>query len=121
MVTRPGCQSHFVEPCEEPVMVIAVGPAVTTTTSFVALPDPPALSTKSADLYVPGAAYAAPGTYKSALFVDNAGGSGSATKDVVVVTAGPTAITITGSSHGSTKWDWQPGLVTMKVGQPYVI
>jgi PKD repeat protein len=65
--------------------------------------------------------YAAPGTYKSALFVDNAGGSGSATKDVVVVTAGPTAITITGSSHGSTKWDWQPGLVTMKVGQPYVI
>ncbi|MCM3875967.1 MAG: PKD domain-containing protein [Thermoanaerobaculia bacterium] len=65
--------------------------------------------------------YAAPGTYKTALFVDNAFGASTATKDVVVAAAGPTAITMTGSSHGGSTWDWQPGSVALKVGQAYAI
>lgn len=65
--------------------------------------------------------YAAAGTYRTAHFVSNAGGSAAAVKDVVVATPGPTAITITGSSHGGSSWDWQPGTIALKVGQPYAI
>ncbi|MEO8586002.1 MAG: PKD domain-containing protein [Acidobacteriota bacterium] len=65
--------------------------------------------------------YGAAATYRTTHFVANASGTSAAVKDVVVVAAGPTAVTITGSSHGSTKWDWLPGEVTLRVGQPYVI
>jgi len=65
--------------------------------------------------------YATAGTYQTWLFVDNAFGANSTTKDVVVAAAGPTAINITGSSHGSSTWDWQPGEVVLRVGQPYTI
>ncbi len=65
--------------------------------------------------------YPAAGTYKSALFVDNAGGSGSATKDVVVAAGGPTAISIVATTNGNTNWTFTPNNVTLKVGQPYVI
>ena len=38
-------------------IVTVIGPAAATTTSFVALPEPPALSTKRAVWYVPAAEY----------------------------------------------------------------
>ncbi len=49
-------------------------------------------------------AYAAAGTYKSALFVDNAAGASSATKDVVVQAAAPIAVTISATTTNNTKW-----------------
>lgn len=66
-------------------------------------------------------AYTAPGTYKSALFVDNARGSSSAFKDVVVTTAGPLAVGISATTTGGTNWTFNPNDVSLKVGQPYVI
>jgi PKD repeat protein len=65
--------------------------------------------------------YGAAGTYKSALLVDNASGSGSALKDVVVANAGPTAVSIVATTSGGTFWTFSPTAVTLKVGQPYVI
>jgi PKD repeat protein len=65
--------------------------------------------------------YAAPGTYKSALFVDNASGSSSALKDVVVTSAAPITIGISATTTNGTKWTYTPNNVTLKVGQPYVI
>jgi hypothetical protein len=77
--------------------------------------------------------YAAAGTYKTALFVDNAAGTGSATKDVVVSAAAPIAVTISATTTNNTKWTFvcqSPASVcngagnnnaTLKVGQPYVI
>jgi PKD repeat protein len=65
--------------------------------------------------------YSAAGTFKSALFVLVAGGSGSATSDVVVASGGPTAIGITATTTGGTFWKFVPNNVTLKVGQPYVI
>ncbi|MDL2716360.1 MAG: PKD domain-containing protein [Acidobacteriota bacterium] len=65
--------------------------------------------------------YGAAATYRTTHFVANASGTSAAVKDVVVVAGGPTAITITGSSHGSTNWDWQPSPVSLKVGQQYTL
>lgn len=65
--------------------------------------------------------YAASGTYHTALFVDNAFGSSSATKDVVVAAAGPQAISIVATTNGNTNWTFEPNNVTLRVGQPYVI
>ncbi len=76
-------------------------------------------------------AYSAAGTYHTALFVDNASGSGSATKDVVVAAAGPITVTIQATTTGGTNWTYvcQVGPcsgvgnnnVNLKVGQPYTI
>jgi PKD repeat protein len=76
-------------------------------------------------------AYSASGTYHTALFVDNAAGSGSATKDVVVGTAQPITVTISATTTNNTKWTFvcQTGPcsgagnnnVNLKVGQPYTI
>ncbi len=75
--------------------------------------------------------YAAPGTYHTALFVDNANGTGSATKDVVVGTAAPITVTILATTTNNTHWTYvcQTGPcsgttnnnVNLKVGQPYTI
>ncbi|MGA7992073.1 MAG: PKD domain-containing protein [Thermoanaerobaculia bacterium] len=75
--------------------------------------------------------YAAAGTYKSALFVGNAAGGSSATKDVAVAAAQAIAVTISATTTGNTKWTFvcQAGPcsgagnnnVNLKVGQPYVI
>jgi PKD repeat protein len=65
--------------------------------------------------------YTAPGPYKSALFVDNASGSSSALKDVVVSNAGTTAVSVVATTSGFTNWTYVPNNVTLKVGQPYVI
>ena len=75
--------------------------------------------------------YAAAGTYKTALFVDNAAGSSSATKDVAVTTAAPIAVTISATTTGDTHWTFvcQAGPcsgagnnnVNLRVGQPYAI
>jgi len=65
--------------------------------------------------------YGAAGTYKSALFVLTAGGSGSAASDVVVASSAPTVVSIVATTSGATKWTYVPNNVTLKVGQPYVI
>ena len=65
--------------------------------------------------------YGAAGTYKSALFVFTAGGSGSAASDVVVASSAPTVVSIVATTSGATKWTYVPNNVTLKVGQPYVI
>lgn len=65
--------------------------------------------------------YAAAGTYKTAHFVSNAGGTSAAVKDVVVAAGGPTAISILATTTGNTNWTFTPNNVTLKVGQPYVI
>jgi PKD repeat protein len=65
--------------------------------------------------------YAAPGTYKSALFVDNAGGSSAAVKDVVVTSAAPIPMGITATTTGGTHWTFTPNNVNLTVGQAYVI
>jgi PKD repeat protein len=65
--------------------------------------------------------YSASGTYHTALFVDNASGSSSATKDVIVGAAGPAAISIVATTTDGTKWTYTPNNVDLKVGQPYVI
>ncbi len=75
--------------------------------------------------------FAAAGTYKTWLFVDNAFGGNSATKDVLVAAAAPIAVTISATTTGGTKWTFvcQTGPcngtgnnnVTLKVGQPYTI
>ena len=75
--------------------------------------------------------YSASGTYHTALFVDNASGSNSTTKDVVVATAAPITVTISATSNGDTRWTFvcQTGPcsgagnnnVNLKVGQPYTI
>ena len=66
-------------------------------------------------------AYASPGTYKTALFVDNAGGSSSALKDVVVVSAAPVAVGISATTTGGTHWTFTPNNLTLRVGQAYVL
>jgi PKD repeat protein len=63
--------------------------------------------------------YAAAGTYHTALFVDNAGGSGSATKDVVVAAGGPVTVTISATTTNNTNWTFLPNDVQLKVGQVY--
>ncbi|HQQ76931.1 MAG TPA: PKD domain-containing protein [Thermoanaerobaculia bacterium] len=75
--------------------------------------------------------YTAAGTYKSALFVDNAAGASSKTQDVVVASATPIAVTISATTTNNTKWTFvcQTGPcsgagnnnVNLKVGQPYTI
>jgi PKD repeat protein len=65
--------------------------------------------------------YAVPGTYKSALFIDNAGGSSAALKDVVVTSAAPIAIGISATTTGGTHWTFTPNNVNLTVGQAYVI
>jgi PKD repeat protein len=63
--------------------------------------------------------YSASGTYHTALFVDNAAGSSSATKDIVVATAAPITVTILATTTGRTKWTFVPNDVQLKVGQVY--
>lgn len=65
--------------------------------------------------------YAGPGTYRSALFVDNAGGSSAASRDVVVASAAPIAIGISATTTGGTHWTYVPNDVTLRVGQAYLI
>jgi PKD repeat protein len=65
--------------------------------------------------------YGAPGTYKSALFVDNASGASSALKDVVVAGSSAIAVGISATTTGGTHWTYTPNNVTLHVGQPYVI
>ncbi|MFI5197231.1 MAG: PKD domain-containing protein [Thermoanaerobaculia bacterium] len=65
--------------------------------------------------------YGAPGTYKSALFVDNASGASSALKDVVVAGSSAVAVGISATTTGGTHWTYTPNNVTLHVGQPYVI
>ncbi len=65
--------------------------------------------------------YAAPGTYKSALFVGNPGGSNAAFQDVVVTSAAPVAVGITATTTGGTRWTFEPNNVNLTVGQAYVI
>jgi PKD repeat protein len=66
-------------------------------------------------------AYGSPGTYRTALFVDNAGGSSSAVKDVVVSSAAPIPVGISATTTGGTHWTFTPNNVNLKVGQAYVI
>jgi PKD repeat protein len=63
--------------------------------------------------------YAAVGTYKTAHFVSNAGGTSAAVKDVVVVAAGPIAISIVATTTGGSKWTFVPNDVQLSVGQVY--
>ena len=75
--------------------------------------------------------YGSAGTYKTWLFVDNVFGGNSTTKDVVVGTAAPIAVTISATTTNNTKWTFvcQAGPVqrhgnnnvNLKVGQPYTI
>jgi PKD repeat protein len=65
--------------------------------------------------------YGAPGTYKSALFVDNASGASSALKDVVVAGSSAIAVGISATTTGGTHWTYTPNNVTLHVGQSYVI
>jgi PKD repeat protein len=82
--------------------------------------------------------YSASGTYHTALFVDNAAGSSSATKDVVVAAVAPIAVTISATTTGGSCWTFtclegpcsfpasycnsaSMNNVNLKVGQPYVI
>jgi hypothetical protein len=77
--------------------------------------------------------YTAAGTYKSALFVDNAAGASSKTQDVVVAAAATIAVTISATTTNNTKWTFvcqSPvsvcsgagnNNVNLKVGQPYSI
>ncbi len=63
--------------------------------------------------------YAAAGTYKTAHFAGNAGGTSAASKDVVVTVLAPITVTITATTTGDTKWTFVPNDVQLKVGQPY--
>jgi PKD repeat protein len=63
--------------------------------------------------------YAVAGTYRTAHFVSNAGGTSAAAKDVVVVTAAPITITISATTTNNTKWTFIPNDVQLKVGQVY--
>ncbi|HEX7614395.1 MAG TPA: PKD domain-containing protein [Thermoanaerobaculia bacterium] len=63
--------------------------------------------------------YAAAGTYGTAHFVSNAGGTSAAVKDVVVVTAAPITVTISATTTGDTKWTFIPNDVQLRVGQVY--
>jgi PKD repeat protein len=63
--------------------------------------------------------YSALGTYHTALFVDNAAGSSSAFKDVVVAAAVPITVNILATTTGDTKWTFIPNDVQLKVGQVY--
>jgi PKD repeat protein len=75
--------------------------------------------------------YTAAGTYKTAHFAGNSAGTGAATKDVVVASAAPIAVTISATTTNNTKWTFvcQTGPcsgagnnnVNLKVGQPYTI
>ena len=65
--------------------------------------------------------YSAAGTYKTTHFVSNAGGTSAAVKDVVVVAAGPMAISIVATTNTNTLWTFTPNNVNLKVGQPYII
>ena len=75
--------------------------------------------------------YAAAGTYKTAHFAGNSAGTSAATKDVVVASATPIAVTISATTTNNTKWTFvcQTGPcsgagnnnVNLKVGQPYTI
>lgn len=62
--------------------------------------------------------YAASGTYKSALFVDNAGGSANATKDVTVSAPATRVHAVSATTTGGTLWTFRPNSVTCKVGVP---
>ncbi len=63
--------------------------------------------------------YSAAGTYRTAHFVSNAGGTSAAAKDVVVVTAAPITITISATSTNNTLWTFVPNDVQLRVGQAY--
>jgi len=63
--------------------------------------------------------YATAGTYRTTHFVSNVAGTSAAVKDVVVVAAGPTAITIVATTTGDTKWTFVPNDVQLRVGQLY--
>jgi PKD repeat protein len=65
--------------------------------------------------------YTAAGTYQTWLFVDNAFGANSTTKNVIVAAAGPTAISIVATTTDGTKWTYTPNNVDLRVSQPYVI
>lgn len=77
--------------------------------------------------------YSAAGTYKTWLFVDNASGANSTTKDVVVASGQPIAVTISATTTNNTKWTFvcqSPASVcsgtgnnnvNLAVGQPYTI
>ncbi|MEO8054081.1 MAG: PKD domain-containing protein [Acidobacteriota bacterium] len=75
--------------------------------------------------------YATAGAYKTSHFAGNAAGTGAATKDVVVASAAPIAVTISATTTNNTKWTFvcQTGPcsgagnnnVNLKVGQPYTI
>ena len=75
--------------------------------------------------------YGSAGTYKTWLFVGNASGGNSTTKDLVVGTAAPITVTISATTTNNTKWTFvcQAGPcsgatnnnVNLKVGQPYTI
>jgi PKD repeat protein len=90
-------------------------------------------STKVAADPVTTKLYGSAGTYKTWLFVDNAFGANSTTKDVVVGTAAPIAVTISATTTGGTKWTYvcqSPvsvcsgagnNNVNLKVGQAYRI
>ena len=62
--------------------------------------------------------YGSPGTYKSALFVDNASGSSSALKDVVVTSAASIAFTVSATTTNNTHWTFTPNSVTCRVNVP---
>jgi PKD repeat protein len=90
-------------------------------------------STKVATDPVTTKIYSNPGTYATWLFVDNASGGNSTTKNVVVGTAAPIAVTISATTTNNTKWTFvcqSPSSVcsgsgnnnvNLKVGQPYTI
>ena len=75
--------------------------------------------------------YGSAGTYKTWLFVGNASGGNSTTKDLVVGSAAPITVTISATTTNNTKWTFvcQAGPcsgatnnnVNLKVGQPYTI
>ena len=62
--------------------------------------------------------YSASGTYHTALFVDNAAGSSSATKDVVVATAAPITFNVSATTNNNTHWTFTPNSVTCRVNVP---
>lgn len=75
--------------------------------------------------------YAAAGTYRTSHFAANAGGASAASRDVVVGSSAPIAVTISATTTNNVKWTFvcQAGPcsgagnnnVDLKVGQPYTI
>jgi|GEM_PF-1436783 len=62
--------------------------------------------------------YGAAGTYHTALFVDNASGSSSATMDVVVVAVAPIVLAVSATTTNNTHWTFTPNVVTCRVNVP---